>query len=203
MRHPIVIAILMLACCCPADRLIHIPLGKKVPSHTVRLEGGVPLESTGSPFGYLDVGLNTFLDATIRTTDMPSVTRRATLDLGYNYISPIPDASPGISVGVQDLAGNTPDGRRFYIASTYRPSLGGSANVFTPAEVTIGALVGRRTSAFVGVMLPISPAFRLLAEHDGFRVNAGVEARPINRVWLKLLFIDTKPMLSAQVQQKF
>jgi hypothetical protein len=197
------LALLSLVCCASADRLIHIPLGKKVPRKEIRFEGGFPFESSSKAFGYLDIGIDAYLDATIRTFDVSGEPRKATLDFGYNYIAPIPDASPGISVGVQDAAGRTADGRRFYLASTYRTTLSGSASMFTSAEATLGVYAGRRSSAFVGVMLPITPAFRLLAEHDGYRVNAGLEGRPVSNISIKLLFIDTKPALSAQVRMKY
>lgn len=203
MRIIAVVAVLAVASICHADRLIHIPVGKKVPNHVIRLEGGFAQDDAGDWRGYLDVGLSLYLDATLRTDDAFGSPKRETLDLSYNYIAPIPDASPGISVGIQDVANRTADGRHFYLASTFRVGLGGNADTFTPAEVTVGGSFGAKSFAFVGVMLPLTPAFRIMAEHDGYRINSGVEFRPWGNLGLKYLFIDSRPQLSAQFQSRF
>ncbi len=197
------LAIFSLAAATQADRLIHIPLGKKVPRHVIRVEGDFDQNDFHAFHGYLDAGLTIDLDATIREDSVAGDPRRATFDFSYNYISPITDASPGISVGVQDAPNRTADGRRFYFASTFRVGLAGSADTFTPAEITLGGFAGRKSTAFVGAMLPLTPAFRLMAEHDGYRVNAGIELRPVSNISLKYLFIGSKPEIGVQVRSKF
>lgn len=203
-RLHIAIALMSLTTAVQADRLIHIPLGKKVPNHVFRFEGVVDQNDWKRMHGYLDAGLTPFIDATLRTEDLSAPNNRATVDIAYNYISPLMDTSPGLSAGVQDALNRTADGRRFYVASTFRVGLTGSgADTFTPAEVTIGGFAGAKSGAFVGVMLPLTAAFRLEAEHDGYRVNSGIDLRPLPNVAVKYLFIGSKPELSLQIQSKF
>jgi len=197
------LAIFSLAAGIQADRLIHIPLGKKVPKHVIRIEGDFEQRDFHAFHGYLDAGLTTDLDMTIRNDSVDGEPHRDTLDFSYNYISPIADASPGISVGVQDAANRTPDGRRLYLASTFRVGLAGGADTFTPAEITMGVFAGKKNAAFVGAMLPLTPAFRLMAEHDGYRVNAGLDIRPLTNLSVKYLFISSKPQLGIQIRSKF
>ncbi len=203
MRSSVCLALWSLAAIGQADRLIHIPTGKKVPNRVFRLEGGIAQSGLSSPFGYLDAGLTPFLDATLRTTDVPGQPKRGAFDIGYNYIAPLPNATPGISVGVQDASNSTADGRRFYFASTFRVGLSGSADSFTPAEVTLGAFLGKKDSALVGVMMPLTSGFRLMAEHDGYRLNSGLVFKLVQNWSLKYVFIGSTPQLSAQVQSKF
>lgn len=197
------LAILSLATAVQADRLIHIPLGKKVPKKVIRVEADLNQSDLHAFHGYLDAGLTTDLDATIRNDGDRDEPRRATFDLSYNYISPITDASPGISIGIQDAPNRTADGRRFYFASTFRVGLGGNADTFTPAEITLGGFAGKKSNAFVGAMLPLTPAFRLMAEHDGYRVNAGIDMRPTSDISVKYLFIGSKPEIGVQLRSKF
>ena len=188
---------------CSADRLIHVPTGKKVPDGVFKIEASFDQNDLSRLHGYLDFGFTSYLDATVRTDDVAGTTRNTTIDLGYNYISPITDASPGISIGVQDALGSTTDGRRFYFASTFRVGLGGNADTFTPAEVSVGAYVGKKNSAFVGVMMPITTGFRILAEHDGYRLNSGIEIRPLPQIAVRYLFIGSSPTIGLQVRSKF
>ena len=187
---------------CQADHLIHIPLGKKVPRKVIRVSAGLAQGDLHDMHGMVDVGLTTELDATLRTDDVKGSIGRATLDFAYNYISPIVDTSPGFSVGVWDAVNRTVDGRRLYVATTYRVGLSGEAGTFTPAEVTLGITVGKKNSGIVGAMLPISSSFRLMVEHDGYRGNAGIDMRPWSNFSVRYVFIGSLPEFAVQFQKK-
>jgi len=188
---------------CQADHLILMPLGKKVPHDVVRIGGNFLQYDPEFLTGYLDIGINSYFDGSIRTDSVPGSNRNATFDLGYNYISPLTDASPGISVGVMDGLDRTKDGRRFYLSATYRVGLGGAATTFLPAEISIAATAGKKSTAMVGFMLPVTNGFRIMAEHDGYRVNAGFEMRPYMNVGFRYVFIGSIPQIGASFQTKF
>ena len=188
---------------CHADHLILMPLGKKIPHDVLRVGANFSQDDPNFLTGYLDFGINDYFDGSIRTDSVPGSNRRATFDLGYNYISPLTDASPGISIGVVDGANRTADGRRFYVAATYRVGLGGGATTFLPAEISIAGTYGRKSTAMVGFMLPVTNGFRIMAEHDGYRVNAGFEMRPYMNVGFRYFFIGSRPQIGASFQTKF
>jgi hypothetical protein len=195
------IALIALAVPCRADRLINIPVGKKVPFGTVKLEAMADQKDLSKWYGFLDFGIDMYLDATIRTDIVADSPRNATFDLGYNFISPMADTAPGISVGLLDAPNRTVDGRRIYLASTFRVVMQGY-NSFVPAEITLGGTLGKKDSPFVGMMLPLRPNFRVLAEHDGYRINAGVAYIPTREMTLKYEFVGSQPRLAVQVQVK-
>ena len=182
-----------------ADRLIDIPVGKKVPNRVVRLEGEIR-QGTRDYRGLLDLGLNAYVDATVHHDSFSGNKALTSFDFSYNYIAPITDIAPGISLGVQDISNKTDEGRRGFFATTYR--LGG-IDTFTPNELTIGAQVGKTSSAFLGILIPATPTFRLMAEHDGQAINAGFEYRP-NKQWAaRWIYRDGRPSLTLRIQHKF
>jgi hypothetical protein len=186
-----------------ADHLIHIPLGKKVPSGTFRMSFGSAQDDFTQLHCNLDVGLGDYVDASLRTDDINPSDRKLAVDLSYNILSPVTGFSPGISFGVQDVADRTTDGRRYYFATTFKVDLEVEQLAYNPAEVTMGVLSGRYTNPFVGVMLPFAPQWRAKFEHDGIRINTGFEYRPRHDVALKYDFIDAKPQFAVGYQSRF
>lgn len=189
-------------CLSQADRLISVPLGRKLPYRTARVEFmGEPYR--GGVFeSYVGLGVATAFDVEIRTQRLRGVKGYNAVDLSYNVIGPIPDFAPGISVGVQDVADATSDGRRFYTAVTYRQS-NYTLNGEVPGDITLGAFVGVHSSAFVGVSLPFSREVRLLAEHNGYRLSAGFEIRPTPTVGLRLFVREQQAFASLSLTHRF
>lgn len=195
------LVLLGLAASAQADHLINIPVGKKVPFGVYRLYGS--FEQGGLAYGSLDFGINSYLDGSIRTDNVGRGPRRLTGDLSYNFVAPIVDISPGLSFGLFDLWNQTVDGRRGFIATTFRFGLDSEATTFVAGELTLGMNIARKSTPYVGFMLPLTDQFRLLAEHDGYRVNAGIDLRPVRHLALKVLFIDGVPQTGLQIQSKF
>ena len=77
--------------------------------------------------------------------------------------------------------------------------IGGGSDLY----LTLGAQFGKLNSPFVGVSMPLSPQFALLAEHSGYRLSAGFEIRPVKPVALRLVQRGSKPMLSLSVAARF
>jgi len=126
-----------------------------------------------------------------------------TLDLSYNLISAFPGGvAPGVSFGVQDAANVTPDGRRFFAVTTFRNTMDEiSGNVY--ADITLGFQVGSLTSPFVGVSVPFTSHLYLLAEDNGFRINAGLEFRPSSRMALRFIVREQRTLLSLSATSRF
>lgn len=110
-----------------------------------------------------------------------------TFDLGYNFVAPIPGFTPGISFGIQDVMNKTDDGRRPYMAVTFRPTFM-TINGDFPADITLGAYIAANRSVFVSGSLPFSKEFRFLFEHNGFRLASGFEVRPMPEFAIRLLY---------------
>ena len=97
-----------------------------------------------------------------------------TMDFAYNFIAPVASISPGISVGMLDAFNETVDGKRTYVAFTFRELLQ-VGEKGANGDVTMGVQFGHLNSGFVGVSLPLSENFRLLTEHNGARISTGFE----------------------------
>ncbi|MFN3683217.1 MAG: hypothetical protein ACK41F_04695 [Fimbriimonadaceae bacterium] len=176
----------------PADRLIAAPSGRKVTYGTVKFDavwegdGERCLQSTVS------YGLTPALEVSLGGEYVDSRNALPTLDLAYTITDPVVNYVPGLAIGVQDAFGNTFLGRRFYVAVSYDVGMTGRYNGDTPLQLTLGAGTGGHNGAFVGVSIPWTSRFRLLAEHDATRITAGIEVRPADGLWLRMLARDRR-----------
>lgn len=186
-----------------ADRLITVPLGRKLPFGTVRYEYRWSNSSGGASENLLAAGITKAFEIEARTSfRKPDEIVVGTFDVAYNFIAPLPDISPGISIGVQDVLNQTEDQRQAYFALTSRttmPTPTGNAI----ADVHVGLLQGRYSHAFFGTSIPIVKEARLLAEHNGYRLTAGLELRPVRDVALRVQFSSQQTMMSLQLSHRF
>jgi hypothetical protein len=141
----------------------------------------------GSQFaaGSLTAGVGQVWEAAICLDRFGADPGRPTASLAYYYLSPIADITPGISAGMLDVANATADGRRVYACATMNRSVPKLAQ-FGYTELTAGVEVGRRIGPMAGFRTPIARGFSALAEYDGFRFNAGVEAKLGGGEYLRL-----------------
>ncbi|MGV3614464.1 MAG: hypothetical protein ACO1SV_03930 [Fimbriimonas sp.] len=202
MRRVAALAMLGLAATAAADRVLTVPTGRKIPFGTVRYEFRAEPKQRGAREHLLGVGIGTSFELEARTNWLDDSHTRGTFDLAYNVIAPLPDISPGISFGVQDALDETEDRRRFYAAITFRPVFT-TANGDTPADVTLGLFQGEYTHPFVGVSLPFTREFRVLAEHNGLRPAAGFEYRPRPNLGFRIQFRESQTLASLQLTTKF
>lgn len=201
-RLAVIAATLGLAAVASADRVITAPTARKIPVGTVRYEyRGLPNDSSVHE-NLIGFGLTTLFEMEVRSSAMRTSNERGTFDLAYNVIAPIPEFAPGISFGVQDVMGETVEGRRYYAAITYRPIVTGAAGDM-PADVTLGMIQGERLVPFVGVVLPVAHKVRLLAEHNGVQPAAGIEIRPAPSIGFRMQFRESQNLASVQYTFKF
>jgi len=192
----------LLAAFASADRLIDIPTARKIVYLDFRYEFRAQPFAGGAYEHYLGIGVGKAFELDLRNVVPMAGRPEGTFDFAYDYIAAIPGASPGISMGVQDAANVTQDGRRFYAVTTYREPLdviNGSVNT----DVTIGVQTGSLTSPFVGFLLPFSKQFFLVGEDSGFRVSAGIELRPANNVSIRFVTRGSTTLLSLSASSRF
>ncbi len=202
MRRLAALSLLGLASLASADRVLTVPTARKLTYGTVRYEFRAEPKQRGAREHLLGVGIGPAYELELRTEWKNDRVSVGTFDFAYNLIAPIPELSPGISFGVQDALDQTFDGRRFYLATTFRPIFS-TVNGDVPADVTLGLFQGRYTHPFVGVSLPFAREFRLLAEHNGFRPQAGFELRPRPNLGLRIAFRERQTLTSLQYSTRF
>jgi hypothetical protein len=195
-------AFLALAALAPADRVITVPTARKIPAGTVRYEFRGQAVGSGVRENLLGIGLNQFYELEMRTSSLYGKEEKGTFDFSYNVVAPIPEISPGISFGVQDVLDETEDRRRYYGAITFRPIFS-TVNGDVAGEVTLGIIQGEYTHPFVGAVVPFSREFRLLAEHNGFRPAAGFEVRPRADLGLRFQVREGRTLVGLQYTRKF
>jgi hypothetical protein len=186
-----------------ADRLFMVPTGTKVHLGTVRFETMFEQAKSGSRRDSVATAVGQSFDFELVSDRMGSRRGGGTFDFSYNFAFPVPDVSPGISVGMRDVLNRTVDGRGLYAAATFKYGQMDPFNSNSPAEVTVGAGMGAFRGAFVGFLLPVTDRFRLIAEHDSRRITAGVELRPIPAVSLKWMHRQDSSLLSLSWTVKF
>lgn len=192
------LAVLVVACAATAtsDRLILIPTGTKLPFRTFRLERLFDTDLNDSRNQYYGVGIGKSFDAALVTDDHG---KHATLDFAYSYLDPVVNYAPGLTVGMVDALDRTTEGRRMFVAVTYRSGLDGVFNASTPAEATLGAWFGSRNAFFAGVSLPMSRSFRILVEHDALRPAIGLEFKPMPSLAIRWVTSSEAAMLSLSL----
>lgn len=169
-----------------ADRLIEIPVGRKIPSHAVQLRHMFDITDFGRSQSLIGYGIDSYMEAEI-VYDSIGQSGRFSLDASYNISGPIPDISPGISVGVRDAANETKAGRYGYAVFSFQSSLVG-VNVEAPMEGTVGLKYGKSgLKGFLGASLPFTDQVFLLAESDMTSLTFALEFRPIEEAQLRLV----------------
>ncbi len=201
-RAALLFAFAALTALASADRVITIPTGRKIPFKAVRAELWYQPTKDGTTEYYFGTGLTDLFEIEVRTQRLPQRDVNTAVDLSYNIIGPIPDLTPGISIGVQDVANATLDGRRPYAALTLRQTLSaldGDAN----GDVTLGVYAGERGGAFIGVSLPITTRIRLLGEHNRYRPSGGIEYTPQKGLALRYFARGAQPFVSISLTRRF
>lgn len=185
-----------------ADDLIDIPTARKIIYEDLRYEFRSEPLAGGDYQHFLGIGLGPAFELDLRDQEFAGSHPVGTFDFSYNLVAALPAISPGISFGVQDAANETRDGRRFFAVTTFR-----NGEDFLPgnlySDITLGFQVGSLTSPFIGVLVPAAPQVYFLAEDSGFRINAGVELRPMPKVALRFIYRGNEPMLSLSAMGRF
>lgn len=166
-----------------ADRVIFAPNGKKIPMGNFRFEHLFDQSRHERFRSSLGFGITEAIDAEITYEERNR--KVFSIDASYNFVPAVVGISPGISVGVRDALGKTEDGRFFYIAVTQKVGQFGDLSTDVPAEITLGFAFGDIAEPLVGVMLPFRQSFRVLVDYDATRINAGLEYRPMNDLWIR------------------
>jgi hypothetical protein len=202
MRPLVPLLVLGLSAACHADRLITIPTARKLLYRSVRAETFIETGSGRTWEGFLGIGIGKSFEAEIHTERFPGKDTRTAFDLTYNHVAPILGYVPGLAAGVQDVFDSSRDGRRFWAATTYRKAFKSLDGVYF-ADLTVGGFVGKKTSPFAGVSVPISRYVRVLAEHNGYRLSSGLEIRPKPQFALRLVFRERDSLLGLSLATKF
>lgn len=180
-----------------ADRLIDIPVGRKLLQGAVRLRGSAVTGEVGAYQALVGTGVFESYELDVDLRRGQGARWVATLDASFNLSPPITDVAPGISIGVVDVANRAPGGRAAYLAFTQRFGNYGELNQSTPTEVTLGLWSRKDGFAFVGASLPLWDRLLLLGEATGSGVVAGLEARPFAGFSLRWLAGPTEHRLQA------
>lgn len=204
-RLSILAALCCLSCAAFAERLILIPVGKKVPYKAVRVSSQWQLGQHDQTFSTLGLGIGEAFDMTVVYEDSPGFRDKSSLDFSYNVSDPIVGIGPGVSVGVLDALDKTSDRRAYYFAATFAEGMLGEFNQGTPSESTIGVRFDDRGfRAFAGGTFPFTDSVIFVAEHDSRRFTAGLEFRPIPGGRVRLLGrSDNRTMMEASYLLRF
>lgn len=176
-----------------ADRLITIPIGRKIPLNQYRIESFSGLGHRSDQDRFLGFGLTDIFDIEVRNR-LRTGEAATTFDFSANLVSPIVGITPGISFGVLDSLNQTVDGRRGYFALTFREYLE-TENDSLETDITLGYQIGSKNSGFVGLNIPLTRNLRIQAEHNGFRPSIALEYRFAKNVAVRYISQDQRGMI--------
>jgi hypothetical protein len=185
-----------------ADRLVNVPTARPLSKNAIRFEylGGLNNSSAEEEFVAFSV-LNG-LEFEVRRRLRPDENGKTTFDLGYNILSPVASTAPGISLGVLDGLGETVDGRRAYIALTFRELLD-VGEVGENGDMTLGYQTGSLSGLFIGISLPFSGRTRMIVEHNGARLTSGFETDLVKGLDARIFIQDQLLLGGISFSRKF
>ena len=186
-----------------ADRLIEIPIGRKIYIGTTKIGDQWNLRKAGDHKFSLRAPVLESYEIELEGIKRPGRDFRGTLGASYQLAVPIVDSVPGISIGVRDVANETPEGSAAYLTSTWLIGLNGDTVADTPANLTLGLGTGGLRGLFAGFMLPLAPQVRLIGEHDTHRLSMGFELRPVRDLQLQWVFRESETRLAAYWTLRF
>lgn len=185
-----------------ADRLITTPLGKKIPQNATKLEI-LSTPSKDTLFAWLGYGVTDAIELEIYGESFNSDRLTPGLNVSYNYLTPIIDLSPGISVGVLDVTDQSVARRTFYAAITYYFGNVSELNQNTPTILSVGGWSRDGGGFFFNFSVPFTDSLRLIGEHDGGTLTAGLEYNPFDEASLKYVFREGSPSVGLSFQKRF
>lgn len=185
------------------DRVIYVPTATKILNRHFRVEHLWEPTKSNRFDTMLGVGVTRDIEVEFVLNRFDQTASLGTFNASFQFVPPLVDTAPGLSLGVQDALDRTPDGRGYYFAFTYRLGLDGEYNSRTPLEISMGGMFGRRNGLFVGVQLPFTWQFRGLVEHDTRRVTGGFEYRPLHGFAVRALWRQGQTLLGVRYTAKF
>ncbi len=186
-----------------ADNTLFAPMALLVPANHMDIVG---YYDGGAKFwraGGARLGLPGGFEINFGTARSTNGTGRQNLDFEYQYLAPVPGTAPGFAFGVLDSMNTTTAHRRFYAVMTEQLDMHANLSHDLLANVSIGYEAGVKCSPFVGVKIPLGTQFALLAEHDGFAVNGGIEFDPIPNLALVAISKGSDSLLKVRYRVSF
>lgn len=196
MRTLALLALFAVPLAAHADWNLRTPAGLPVFKNEIR--GTFEGRKGEDTFGRLSFGLGNGLSVAATSAGRD----RFSGDLAYNYLVPFPDAAPGISVGVLDVADELA-GRAFYLAVTMRYGNYDPGNQDVPTELTFGFLSRDGGRGFASFALPVSEKLWFRAEYDGQNPLGAIELRPVKELAVRGMVDRNGPSLGVGVRIQF
>lgn len=185
-----------------ADRLVNVPTARPLSKNALRFEYLAGLNNTVAEEQFLAFSVLNGLELEVRRRLRPDESGNVTFDLGYNILSPVASTAPGISLGVLDGLGKTVDGRRAFLALTFRELLD-IGEVGESGDFTLGYQTGSLSGFFVGISLPFSGRTRMIVEHNGARLTGGLETNLTKGLDAKVFVQDQLLLGGISFSRKF
>lgn len=185
-----------------ADRVITVPTGRNLPVGSVKFEYNSLANGASATNRFLAFTPIKGFELEIHNHNGVGNNGNVTADFAYNLIAPVSSVSPGISIGVMDAFGETTFGRRPYLAFSFRELLN-VGDTGAHGEVSIGIQFGSINTGFVGANIPLSKRLRLLADHNGFVLSAGLELQVHDGIKLRALTQESALYFGVALSRRF
>lgn len=202
MRGFLSIVIVSLGALSFGDRIVDVPIGRSLLMGTFQISDLEGMNHGGVHDRYLAYSPLRGFEFGLRQRTRPKETDKLTFDVAYNIVAPVAGLSPGISVGMLDGLNQTIDGRRTYVAFTFRELLD-VGQKGSNGEATMGVQFGHINSGFVGVNIPFSDNFRLLVEHNGARISTGFEYAVDKSVRARIISQEGLFLMGLNLSRRF
>ncbi len=187
-----------------ADRLIFIPVGKKVPFKAVKLNYMWDSENSDLNRSTLTAGIGVSFEFAATTNSNFLGDDDSIFDVSYSISDPLVDYAPGITVGMRDISNSSSDGRYVFFALTFRQGQSGVWNGEYPAEGTFGLKYGANgPQLMMGGYVPLASFLAVVAEIDHDRVIGGLQLNLVPDLELRLLQRPGLKIYSASYQVRF
>jgi hypothetical protein len=187
-----------------ADRLIFIPVGKKVPFKAIKFQHMWDADNSDLNRSTVTAGIGVSFEFAATTNSNFLGDEDSIYDLSYSISDPLVDYGPGITVGIRDISNSSTDGRYAFFALTFRQGQSGVWNGEYPAEATIAIKYGAHgPQLMMGGYVPLASFVAFIAEIDHDRVIGGLQLNLVPDLELRWLHRPGLKLYSASYQVRF
>ena len=203
MRYLILAISIGCACLAQADYVVTVPNARKILEGDFKAQFMWEAGTSDNVRTYMGYGVTKSIEFDLTSETLTPRNTLASFDLSYTITYPFVNKVPGLAGGVIDALNNSQNGRHYYLALSYDVGMVGMYNGDTPMQVVLGGFWGSMSGPFVGITIPYTEAFRLLAEHDTKTISAGFEFKPTKETSLRWIFRNRQVLWAVGISARF
>jgi len=198
-------AMLLTASYSIADRIIFAPTGSTLSMGQIRAEAAVKSSDSGEQVYWGAIGLGQIELSAVKVDKNETLSHFGDDDVVSVALGLIPETpiTPGVSVGVWNIAANDSKNRGYYMAASKDVPMASYMGFLSSLKVHVGVGTKGTSGVFGGVEASLSKGVRVSAERFQHSTNLALDWMPLKSARLKIYWIDGDPYYGIELSRPF